>query len=72
MVYHGEHCFDCYTESSDLVEGQVLCSFSRLITSLCTVLLAQRLTRCEWEGGETLIIVLVRSVLRHVFAPTRG
>lgn len=62
MAYHDEHCFDCHTESSDLVEGQVLCSLSRLITLLCTVLLAQQLTRCEREGGETLITVLVRSV----------
>ena len=76
VVYRDEHCFDCHTESSDLVEGQVLSSLSRLITSLCTVLLAQQLTRCEWGGGETLITVLVRSVcqgntcvtslLRHV------
>jgi hypothetical protein len=35
MVYHDEHCFDYHTESNDLVEGQVLCSLSRLITSLC-------------------------------------
>ena len=61
MVSHDEHCFDCHTGSSDPVEGQVLFSLSRLIMLPCTVLIAQQLTRCEWEGEETLITVLVRS-----------